>query len=164
MKKVSLVLVILAVSLLVVSQVALAGKGPLANVRVDAQCTVTQKDDGTFDVQVDAGLIQTKDGGAAPIVTHVEFVLQQHFAKQNLWQSVTSATVPPPADPFDLLPSGGRYPVAVDDFEDICGLLSPAITVDPAANAVRVEVNITVENSNKGVFTGRCISFPNPCK
>ena len=68
MKKVFVVMCVVAVSLLLSSQVALAGKTFFANVKADAICTVIDTD-----VMVDAGLIQTDTPSSGPscIVTGI---------------------------------------------------------------------------------------------
>jgi len=154
MKKAKIVMFMVAVSLLLGSQVAEAGKPVYANVTVDAVCTVT----GT-DVSVDAGLIQKDVRSSGPIVSTATFSLEQHYPNQNFWVPIDGSAVTVDVNTaFDLLAAGGRYAVATQGYSGLCS------QVTPDANAVRAVVNITVDNSNKGVFTGRCVSFPNPCR
>jgi len=159
MKKVFVVMCIVAVSLLLSSQVALAGKTFFANVKADAICTVIDTD-----VMVDAGLVQTDAPSSGPIVSTAMFSLEQHFPNTNFWVPVGGSEVTVDVSTaFDLLPAGERYDVATQDYLGACSLISPD------ANAVRAVVQITVDNANPRrpsgqVFTGRCISFPNPCR
>ena len=161
MKKVSLVLCILGVSLLLGGQIAWAGNPLYANVIANALCTV----DGT-DVMVDAGLTQKDAPSSGPVIDQVTFALEEHFPNQRDWKPIAGSLVTVDFVPnvvFDLLPAGDRYDVATHDYTDLCSL------VDPNANAVRPVVEITVVNANPKrpgglVFTGRCISFPNPCR
>lgn len=159
MKKVISFLCILGVSLLFGSQIAWAGKPLYANVTADAECTVTETD-----VMVDAGLIQKDAPSSGPVVSQVVFSLEQHFPKQKDWTLVLGSEVTQTVnETFDLLDPGERYDVATQDYVGVCTFVSPA------ANAVRAVVQITVVNANSkrpggNVFTGRCVSFPNPCK
>ncbi len=161
MRKVSVVLCILGVSLLFGGQIVWAGNPFFSNVTANALCTV----DGT-DVLVDAGLIQKDVPSSGPVVDQVTFFLEQHFPKRSGWESIAASFVTVDFDPnevFDLLPAGERYEVATHDYLDACSL------VDGSANAVRAVVQITVLNANTKrpggqVLTGRCISFPNPCR
>ena len=159
MKKVSVVLFILGVSLLFGSQIAQAGNPLFANVTANALCTV----DGT-DVLVDAGLIQKDAPSSGPDVSTVVFSLEQHFPNQKDWKPVGGTEVTQDVNrDFDLLPAGERYDVALQDYQGVCTQISPA------ANAVRAVVQITVDNANTKrpggkVYTGRCVSFPNPCR
>ena len=159
MKKVSFVLCILGGFLLFGSQIAWAGKPLFANVTVDAECTVTGAD-----VLVDAGLTQKDAPSSGPVVSQVVYILEQHFPKQKDWFPVgipVVVTFSPP-ETFALLEPGQRYDVDTEDL-GVCGVVSPG------ANAVRAVVEITVKNANPKrpaglIHTGRCISFPNPCK
>ena len=159
MKKMSLVLCILGVTLLFGGQIAWAGKPLFANVSANAVCTV----DGT-DVLVDAGLIQKDAPSSGPDVSTVVFSLEQHFPKQKDWNTVGGTVVTQAVNQdFDLLDAGERYDVATWTYVGVCSL------VNPDANAVRAVVQITVDNANPKrpgglVFTGRCVSFPNPCR
>jgi len=136
-----------------------AAKPLFANVSADAQCTVT----GT-EVMVDAGLIQKDTPSSGPFVSTVVFSLEQHFPNKNDWNTIAGSIMTQGVNtPFALLPAGERYDVALQDYIGVCDLVSPA------ANAVRAVVKITVDNANRArpganVFTGRCISFPNPCR
>ena len=140
-----------------------AAKPLFANVSADAQCTVTSTA-AMKDVMVDAGLIQKDTPSSGPFVSTVVFSLEQHFPNKNYWSSVDNSEVKQDVNTaFALLPAGGRYDVALQDYSGVCSLVSQA------ANAVRAVVQITVDNANTkrpgaNVFTGRCISFPNPCR
>ena len=136
-----------------------AAKPLFANVSADAQCTVT----GT-DAMVDAGLIQKDAPSSGPFVSTVGFSLEQHFPNQNDWKPVAGTQVTVAVNTaFPLKPAGERYDVATNDYVGVCSQVSPA------ANAVRAVVQITVDNANPKrpgglIHTGRCISFPNPCR
>ena len=139
---------------------ASAQKPLFANVSADAQCTVT----GT-DVMVDAGLIQKDVPSSGPVVSQVVFSLELHFPNQRDWQPLAGTVVTQSGiQTFPLKPAGDRYDVATQDYVGICSQ-----GVSPAANAVRAVVQITVDNANPKrpgglIHTGRCISFPNPCR
>lgn len=142
---------------------ASAQKPLFANVSADAQCTVIGT--GTSkDVLVDAGLIQKDTPSSGPVVSTVVFNLEQHFPNQKDWSPVAGSLFMQAVNKaFPLLLAGERYDVATHDYLGVCSLVSPA------ANAIRPVVKITVDNANTSrpganVFTGRCISIPNPCR
>jgi len=66
---------------------------------------------------------------------------------------------------FDEVAAGEQVEVATHQYDAICNNLG----IDPDANAIRALVEIEVLNANparKGglIHTGRCLSFPNPCR
>ena len=155
----------LAVALAMVLSLAIPSSGSaqktfFANVSADAQCTVSGAD-----VLVEADLIQKDAPSSGPFVSTVDFALEQHLPNHNDWAQVGGSQVTVGVNnQFDLLGPGERYNnVESTDYPKVCEL------VNQAANAVRAVVKITVTNANTkrpgaNVFTGRCISFPNPCK
>ena len=152
---------VLAIAMFAATQPALAQKPLFANVSSNAQCTLLPGPD----LLVDAGLIQKDAPSSDPYVSTVVFSLEQHFPNQSKWFAVSGSDVTQGVnDGFDLLPAGERYDVATNTYSPVC---SQAIS--PFANAVRAVVKITVDNANtsrpgSNVFTGRCVSIPNPCK
>ena len=143
------------------SALAQTSKPLFANVSTDAQCTVT-----AANVLVDAGLIQKDAPSSGPQVSQVVFSLEQHFPNLKDWTFVVGSNVTqtftPPKD-LPLLPAGERYDVTTQTYSNVCSLVSPT------ANAVRAVVQITVDNANPKrpgglIHTGRCVSFPNPCR
>jgi len=133
-----------------------------ANVIANAECTV----DGD-DVMVEAFLEQKEKLGPGPEVGLVTFVLEQHIPGAPKFQEVFGSNADVHVDnAFPEMPAGESVSVAPYDYADIC----TAFTIDPNANAIRAVVAVEVLNSNPNrgndglVHTGRCISFPNPCR
>jgi hypothetical protein len=133
-----------------------------ANVIANAECTV----DGD-DVLVEAFLEQKEKLGPGPQVGVVTFTLEQHIRNVPQFQMVFGSDIDEPVShTFAEMPAGESVSVATHDYEDIC----TTFLIDPNANAIRavVEVEVLNSNPNRGkegvIHTGRCISFPNPCR
>ena len=136
-----------------------ASKPLFANVSANAQCTVTGAE-----VTVNAGLIQKDVASSGPVVSTVVFSLEQHFPNQKDWNVVGGTVATETVNTaFPLKAAGERYDVVTHNYLGVCSQVSPA------ANAVRAVVQITVDNANPKrpaglIHTGRCVSFPNPCR
>ena len=123
------------------------------------------------DVLVTAILEQSAIIGPAPKVGMVTVILEQHvrnrpkfhpigmsFREQDLANAEFS---------FEMPAEGETVEVTTFDYMDICTTLAGYI--DPDANAIRAVVGVQVTNSSDQrkagqIHTGRCISFPNPCR
>ncbi len=111
----------------------------------------------------EAGNVSLMDG-----VSPATVVLWEHTRKPNSWDPIVGSgmKIDPIAGPGMPLPAGELYPVGTVTYESICSAL---FQVDPTANAIRAVVMVDVMNSNPDrkrgtIHTGRCISFPNPCR
>lgn len=131
-----------------------------ANVIANAECTV----DGD-DVLVEAFLEQKEKLGPGPYVRVVTFILEQHIRNVPKFQEVFGSHYDELVEHmFPEMAAGESVSVATHDYEDICTI------IDPDANAIRAVVEVEVSNSNPNrgkdgvIHTGRCISFPNPCR
>ncbi|MEK7405363.1 MAG: hypothetical protein AAB225_09665 [Acidobacteriota bacterium] len=157
----------LPILLALIAQSALAQQGPqgpFANVSAAAVCTVTTTTTGT-DVLVNALLVQKqKPGPGTYEVPRVTYSLEQKIPGNPKFQEVGGSRVIENLG-LSIPEVAAGQSVEVDShlYENVCTNLR----IDPRANAVRAVVEITVSNANphRGLdHTGRCLSFPNPCK
>lgn len=143
------------------TETASAGKKKFANVIANAECVI---DNGN--VLVTASLEQKPKAGPGTYeVGNVKFILEQHLRANKFETIADSRDVVPVNSSFDEVDEGESVDVASLLYEDICS----ALDVDPEANALRAVVEVEVTNSNPKrkagqIHTGRCISFPNPCR
>jgi len=158
-KTVYWVVAILAMTAISATHSAWAQKALGAKAGADAVCTLT----GT-DLSVNAGLIQKDEPSSGPYVSSVTFSLEENLPNSTTWTAVAGSNVVVPVNKqFDLLPAGGRYEVATNDYSNLCSLVSPT------ANAFRAVVQITVDNGGSqkrpggNVFSARC-SDTSPCR
>ncbi len=131
-----------------------------ANVIANAECTVYDTN-----VLVSALLEQKeKPGPGYYKVGKVTFILEEHFPGHPMFKKVDESTVTKDVNQkFEEVDPGEQVEVATHEYMNICNM------VDANANAVRAVVEVEVLNSNPKrraelIHTGRCISFPNPCK
>ena len=133
-----------------------------SHVIAKAECMV----DGD-DILVTAMLEQSADSGPGTYdVGGVAFVLEEWGRGKRRFQEITDSWAKMPVYlSFPEVAEGERVEVATHLYEDVCSTLK----IDPSASALRAVVQIEVLNADpnrKGglIHTGRCTSFPNPCR
>jgi hypothetical protein len=149
MRKVLFVICLSVVAALVAAGPAsAAAKGPYANIKVTATCSV--KSGGVLDVTVGWVYADPLNPGPAPIFSHETLILQKHVQGTQF-----ADLMPPLTDEVVLEPA---------DFSgSICGYKASF----DGSNALRVEAQLTVDNANPNrtggnVFKARCVSFEPP--